>query len=209
MIWHTNFLFRNFEKHPSCHLRLQLAALLELQFTPPRAMDGGDGAYEGIGEWLDNEAVQQWLQTAGLRVTQWAAKNGCLMWLLERQHVSTQLEKLIHLQCPFFWGWDVGWTHPETAQPFSKFSRWCLNQFQAVLALYLTNERISLVDTAGILLTNGVIQLLKPCLEEAGGENIIDICWGAHPVTVDSLDFFKPPLGTATERGASQNIWYM
>ena len=37
--------------------------------------------------------------------------------------VSTQLVKLIHLQCPFFWGWDVGWTDPETAQPFSKFSR--------------------------------------------------------------------------------------
>ena len=49
---------------------LQLARLLEQQFTPPRAVDGGDGAYEGIGEWLDNEAVQQWLQTAGLRVTQ-------------------------------------------------------------------------------------------------------------------------------------------
>ena len=48
--------------------RLQLASMLEFQFAPQAPEEG---AYEGSSEWLDSEAVQQWLQTAGLRVSQW------------------------------------------------------------------------------------------------------------------------------------------
>lgn len=47
--------------------RLQLASMLEFQFAPQAPEEG---AYEGSSEWLDSEAVQQWLQTAGLRVSQ-------------------------------------------------------------------------------------------------------------------------------------------
>ncbi|CAL1142792.1 unnamed protein product [Cladocopium goreaui] len=46
---------------------LQLASMLEFQFAPQAPEEG---AYEGSSEWLDSEAVQQWLQTAGLRVSQ-------------------------------------------------------------------------------------------------------------------------------------------
>ena len=74
-LWRQHLLLWSLGTWLASHPRLQLARLLEQQFTPPRAVDGGDGAYEGIGEWLDNEAVQQWLQTAGLRVTQWKAAN--------------------------------------------------------------------------------------------------------------------------------------
>lgn len=69
----------------------------------------------------------------------------------------------------------------------------------------MTNERVSFVDTAGVLLTNGMIELLEPFLEEAGVENIIYMRWGAQPVTVDSRGFFKPPLGTSTGRGKSEH----
>ena len=102
-------------------------------------------------------------------------------------------------------GRRVDWSGDSAA--ILQISRWRLNQFEAILilALYLTNERISFVDTAGVLLTNGMIELLKPFLEEAGAENIIYMRWGAHPVTVDSRGFFKPPLGTSTGRGKSQH----
>ena len=100
----------------------------------------------------------------------------------------------------------VDWSGDSAA--ILQISRWRLNQFQTILALYLTNERISFVDTAGVLLTNGMIELLEPFLEEAGVENIIYMRWGAQPVTVDSRGFFKPPLGTSTDstgRGKSQH----
>ena len=52
-------------------LRLQLASMLESQFSAPSAPEGESAALaEASSEWLDGEAVQQWLQTAGLRVSQ-------------------------------------------------------------------------------------------------------------------------------------------
>ena len=99
MIWHTNVLFsknRNkiwagiwisssFLEATSLAVILgdmvgqsskaPIGSVAGTAIHPSAAVDGGDGAYEGIGEWLDNEAVQQWLQTAGLRVTQWKAAN--------------------------------------------------------------------------------------------------------------------------------------
>ena len=67
-IEYIGYMIYPYPIYPIVWPRLQLASMLEFQFSAPQGPE--EGAYEGSSEWLDSEAVQQWLQTAGLRVSQ-------------------------------------------------------------------------------------------------------------------------------------------
>ena len=92
-------LFRESMAGPSP--RLQLASMLEFQFAPQAPEEG---AYEGSSEWLDSEAVQQWLQTAGLRVSQWQSSLVEKGWDMMRWG-SDRIWNFDHFCQLLFWFW--------------------------------------------------------------------------------------------------------